>query len=74
MEGSKRNTTRIGYLSSATKKKQKDIKDTTLWLKVCCLTIYQIALRSLWLQLVGKAVAFVTEMEQHLYFYENQGL
>ena len=46
MEGSK-GTSRIGHLSSSTKNKQNNNKkDTTLWQKVCCQTIHQIALSS----------------------------
>ena len=64
MEGSTRTTTRIGHLYSLTKNKQKSRKDTTLGQKVCCPTIHQMALSSLWLQPVGKPVDLVAEMEQ----------
>ena len=64
MEGSKRTNTSIGHLYSSTKNMQKNKKDITLWQKVCCLTIHQIALSLLWPQPVGKPVAFVEEMEQ----------
>ena len=64
MEGSKRTTTRIDHLYSSTKNKQKNKKGTTLWQNVCCPTIYQIVLSSLWLQPLGKLVALVAEMEQ----------
>ena len=75
MEESKRTTTLISHLSSSIKnkqkkkqkknreKKKKKRKDTILWQNVCCLTIHQIALSSLWLQPVGKPVVFVAEME-----------
>ena len=74
MEGSKRTTIRIGHPYSSTKSKKKNKKDTTLWQKICFPTIYQIALSSLWLQLMGKPVALVVEMEQQVYLKENQGL
>ena len=64
VEGSKRTTTRLGHLYSATKNKQKKQKRYTLWQKVCCPTIHHIALSSLWLQPAGKSVALVAEMEQ----------
>ena len=71
MEESKRTATLISHLSSSIKKKQKKKKqrkkrkrkDTTLWQNVCCLTMHQIALSSLWLQPVGKPMVFVAEME-----------
>ena len=57
MEGSKRTTTRFGHLHSSTKKSKKTKKTqknkknhTTLWWKVFCQAIHQIALSSLWLQ------------------------
>ena len=49
MEGSKRTTVRIGHLSSSTKKQAKK-KRYHLMTEICCPTIHQITLSSLWLQ------------------------
>ena len=74
MEGCKRTTTRTGHLSSSTKNKQKkkNKKKTTLWQKVSCPTIHQIALSSLWIQPEGKSVAFVAEMDNNSTFTKTK--
>ena len=56
MEGSKKTTTCFGHICSSTKNKQRKRKkkDITLSQKVCCQTIHQISIGSLWLQLVWK--------------------
>ena len=71
MEGCKRTTT--VHLSSSKKKNQKKKKKkTTLWQKVCCPTIHQIALSSLWIQPEGKSVAFVAEMDNNSAFIKTK--